>query len=210
MRFFGNDAQGQMAGAGQFHCSFCKRLSLYALFEVRNRFHVFWLPIKSGPKERLVICGRCQGQLPGEVLELSDSFPIPWPPGSHLKDRPKPRHDGQRVLARWPFEPFWYPATVKNRDGERVWVHYDDGHKACLPEEQVSELDLGVGDDIFARWKCGPIYYPGKITRKLGEEIHIEYEDGDWEETTISVVRVLREYDEDDEGEEWRWRSQQE
>lgn len=208
MRFFGKEIQGQMVGAGQFHCSFCKRLSLYALFEVQQRRRVFWIALPSGSKERIVICGRCQGQLPVEILDLSDSFPIPWPPGSHLQDRPRPRNAGERVLARWPFEPFWYPATVADRNGERVWVLYDDGHKACLPDDQVTEMDVQVGDAVFARWKCGALYYPGRITRKLGEEIHVEYDDGDWEETTLSVVRVLREQyvedDEDDEGEEWR------
>lgn len=185
-----------MAGHGQFRCSYCKRLSIYALLDVQHHFYLFGLPLcKMGGPDRLVVCGACQGILPGEILNVTDSYPIDWPPASHLQDRPRPRLDGERVLARWPFEPFWYPACVRQRDDDRVWVHYDDGHKACLPEEQVEPLELNVGDHVFARWKRGAFYYGGEITRKIGESIHIQYDDGDWEETTLSVVRVLRDGD---------------
>jgi hypothetical protein len=57
----------------------------------------------------------------------------------------------------------------------------------------VRALDLREGDKVFARWQKGPYYYPGVIAEKHHDKIHVHYEDGEKEWTTISVVRVLPE-----------------
>ncbi len=40
---------------------------------------------------------------------------------------------GDRVLARWFHDPFWYPATIREVDGERYYVKFDDGDKQWTP-----------------------------------------------------------------------------
>ena len=51
-------------------------------------------------------------------------------------------------------------------------------------------LSLGVGQKVLGRWKGGPYCFPGVIAEKDGDRIHIHYDDGDREWTTIRSVRI--------------------
>ena len=49
-----------------------------------------------------------------------------------------------------------------------------------------------MGEEVLCRWKGGPDFYPGKITSLEGEKIHIHYDDGDEETTTVRLLRLRR------------------
>lgn len=98
---------------------------------------------------------------------------------------------GQRVLAQWPPEPFFYPALVKEVDETSVFVHYEDGDQARLLPNLILPLDLREGDTVFARWQAGKLYYPARITRKNGDTLYLQYEDGKTETSSVRMVRVL-------------------
>jgi hypothetical protein len=97
--------------------------------------------------------------------------------------------EGDRVAARW-LDGYWYPGVVLAIEGKRLHILFDDGDQLLVTPSQVKPLQLGVGDRVFCRWKGGPMYFPGEITRKDGERIHVHYDDGDEETTTIRLVRV--------------------
>lgn len=99
---------------------------------------------------------------------------------------------GQRVLAQWSPEVYFYPGVIKSIKGSKYQVEFDDGDQAAVTAEQIASLDIKVGSRVFGRWKGGPAYFPGKVDQMNGEEIHIRYDDGDEEWTTISLVRVKR------------------
>lgn len=100
---------------------------------------------------------------------------------------------GDRVLARWFHDPFWYPATIREVDGERYYVKFDDGDKQWTPAEFLTQIDIEEGDPVFGRWQAGPEYLPGRVEQIGPEErIFVKYVDGDEEWTTISMVRVTR------------------
>jgi hypothetical protein len=44
----------------------------------------------------------------------------------------------------------------------------------------------------MGRYQQGMEYYPGKITERKAQTVHIQYDDGDQETTLLSAVRVLR------------------
>ena len=98
---------------------------------------------------------------------------------------------GQRVLARW-HDGFWYPATVRYADAGEVVVKYDDGQAGSLTPTQVRELKVGEGDRVQARWQGGPAYYPGTVAWCRGDEIRIDYDDGEHETILINLIRVIR------------------
>jgi hypothetical protein len=98
---------------------------------------------------------------------------------------------GDRVLARW-YDLFWYPGVILSAEGKRIHVTFDDGDQALVTSDQIRELDIGVGDRVFCRWKGGPQYYPGEVVKKEGERIHVRYDDGDEEWTSVRMVRVER------------------
>jgi DNA repair protein Crb2 Tudor domain len=98
---------------------------------------------------------------------------------------------GDRVLAVWPAETgWWYPATVIGVDGDRALVQYDDGDRAPVTTDELRLLRLGTGARVFGRWQAGQSYYPGQVTQTTGNAIHIAYDDGDEEWTTVGLVRV--------------------
>lgn len=98
---------------------------------------------------------------------------------------------GTRVLAKWPAEQeWWYPGTIVGGGDGSVVVQYDDGDRTELQTDEVGPLMLGVGARVYVRWQTGPAYYPGRISEVLGSAIHVNYDDGDREWTTIGLVRV--------------------
>jgi hypothetical protein len=99
---------------------------------------------------------------------------------------------GQRILAQWYPEVFFYPGVIESIDGVKYQVQFDDGDRAAVVAKQIAPMDIKVGSRVFGRWQGGPAYFPGKVDQKDGEKIHIRYDDGDEEWTTISMVRVER------------------
>ncbi|MFN4260045.1 MAG: hypothetical protein ACK4RK_12185 [Gemmataceae bacterium] len=103
---------------------------------------------------------------------------------------------GDRVLARWPAEvAWWYPGIVCGTSDDFAVIQFDDGDRAQVANEEISEIDISVGSRVFGRWLGGPFYYPGLVTSRRGEAIYIRYDDGDEEWTAIAMVRVERQAD---------------
>jgi hypothetical protein len=99
---------------------------------------------------------------------------------------------GDRVLAKWSKDMYWYPATVQAMDGDRLHIYFDDGDNEWITAGAVTVIDLAPGDRVFARFQRGPVYAPARIVRRDGERLSIKYDDGKQEDTTIGFVRVLR------------------
>lgn len=100
---------------------------------------------------------------------------------------------GQRVLARWHPEVYSYPGTIAALFGERYQVNFDDGDRALVTGDDLAPLDVTVGSRVFGRWRGGNLYYPGVVVQQSGENIYIQYDDGDEEWSLIGLVRVERE-----------------
>jgi hypothetical protein len=104
------------------------------------------------------------------------------------------RHDlgaGDRVLGCW-FDGFWYPGVILSAEGKRVHVLFDDNDQAFLTWDKVRPLEVAVGDRVFCRWKGGPFFHPGEVTRRHGERIYVTYDDGREEWSSVRLVRVER------------------
>ncbi|MBM4069210.1 MAG: hypothetical protein FJ271_09735 [Planctomycetes bacterium] len=99
---------------------------------------------------------------------------------------------GQRILAQWYPEVFFYPAVIRLQEGDKYHVLFDDGDQALVTAKQIAPLDIKAGSRVFGRYKGGPAYFPGEVDEQDGARIHIKYDDGDEEWSTISMVRVER------------------
>lgn len=95
---------------------------------------------------------------------------------------------GDRVLGQWS-DGYWYPASIAGVDGANYSVSFDDGDTAVLPASKVRAMNWKVGTKVQCNWKQGGVYYSGTITSMEGEYIHISYDDGDQEDSTISICR---------------------
>ncbi len=95
---------------------------------------------------------------------------------------------GDRVLGQWS-DGLWYPARITGAAGADFNVSFDDGDKAVLPAAKIRKIDWKVGTKVSCNWKKGGLYYTGTITKMEGESIHISYDDGDQEDSTISICR---------------------
>ncbi len=97
---------------------------------------------------------------------------------------------GDRILGNW-FDGHWYPGLVLAIDGKRLHVLFDDGDQAMLTPDKVRALQINVGDRVWCRYKGGPQYFPGEVTKKKGEMIHVHYDDGNEETTSIRLLRII-------------------
>ncbi|MBP7738727.1 MAG: hypothetical protein KA369_22320 [Spirochaetes bacterium] len=95
---------------------------------------------------------------------------------------------GDRILGQWS-DGQWYPARITGMEGADFNVSFDDGDTAVLPASKIRKIDWKVGTRVQCNWKRGGMYYKGTITRMQGESIHISYDDGDQEDSTISICR---------------------
>jgi hypothetical protein len=108
-----------------------------------------------------------------------------WLPGEPLKRFSV----GDRVLARW-FDLYWYPGVILWIEGKRVHIAFFDGDQALVTPDQVRELAVRPGDHVQCRVKGGPQFAPAEVTQRTGEKIHVRYDDGDEEWTSIRMVRL--------------------
>lgn len=108
-------------------------------------------------------------------------------------DDSAPWKENARVLAQWK-DQYWYRGTVRevDRAQHRYSVEFGDGSSAWIFTAQILPDDIKVGDHILADWGKGGTYYWGKIAARNGDDIHITYDEGGEEDTTIDVVKVVR------------------
>ena len=140
-----------------------------------------------------VRCPKCQHTFsaPGTTANTAVQAPPALAPPPVPAGRGAGWIRGQRVFARWD-DGFWYPATVEASDAQSIRITYDDGTSGFVEPQHAEPIDLAEGDRVFCRWQGSPEYHPGKIVRISGEKIQVHYDDGDQENSTVSMVRVFR------------------
>ena len=95
------------------------------------------------------------------------------------------------MLARWPQEvQWWYPGVIVESAGGGFLVQFDDGDRSQVAANEVRPLNVSVGDRVYGRWQGGKSYFPGKVASSMANAIHIHFDDGDQEVTSVSMVRV--------------------
>jgi len=95
---------------------------------------------------------------------------------------------GARVLGQW-HDGLWYPATVRSVSGNELQLAFDDGDRRTASPSQVRPVEWNVGTRVQCNWKGRGRYYHGTIGRKDGDQVFINYDDGDKELTTIGRCR---------------------
>jgi hypothetical protein len=95
-----------------------------------------------------------------------------------------------RVFGRWASDGYLYPGAIKDIKDGKYLVHFDDSDEAWLESGEVVNYAPTWDDHVEANWLGKGTYYPGKVTRRKGEKVHIAYDDGDDEDTTISALRA--------------------
>lgn len=97
---------------------------------------------------------------------------------------------GDRVLADWSGDEYYYPATVVLVEEGRYFVIFDDFDREWLDADLLRDDDVDAGTSVECRWQGESLYYPGTIRKRIGNAIHVLYDDGDEEFTTIAHIRV--------------------
>lgn len=95
---------------------------------------------------------------------------------------------GDRILGKWG-DGLWYPAQITGVAGDKFKVAFFDGDVGELSAAQIKAIDWKIGTTVECNWKNQGKYYSGKITQMKGDMVHINYDDGDQEDATISRCR---------------------
>jgi hypothetical protein len=98
---------------------------------------------------------------------------------------------GDRVLAPW-IDAYFYAGSIRRMEGASCEIVFDDGEVAWVESANLRRPDIVKGSQVFCRFHAGPYYMPGKVRQQNGEKIQVEYDNGEKEWTTISMVRVTR------------------
>lgn len=118
---------------------------------------------------------------PGSFTSDSDR-PGKRPPGGGWKA-------GDRVLAPW--EPtFLYAGRIVQLTGERARIEFDDGDAGWVEVAHLQPLSLSLGTRVMSRRRMGPHFFPGEIHEVDGEKVHVEFDDGKEEWTTVASLRI--------------------
>lgn len=124
------------------------------------------------------------------TMRVKISTIIPLVSGLVLLSGLPSQSQGQRVLGQWS-DGFWYPATVQSVQGNRVRLQFDDGDVGTVTPNQVKDIYWQPGTKVQCNWKNGGTYYNGTIAQMRGNQIAVNYDDGDKEQTRIGQCRSL-------------------
>jgi hypothetical protein len=128
------------------------------------------------------LCIPCQAAGPAAVATQVESHL------AYLDDL----QEGDRVWAPWTSATL-FAGTIDKIDGEAVHINFDDGDRGWVILQQLLPLEIPVGLRVMARWKRGAAYYPGTVTQVQGDDIHIQYDDGDKEWSKPAVLAICGE-----------------
>ena len=102
---------------------------------------------------------------------------------------------GNRVFAYWEADQYYYPATITQVEGDDIFIRYDTGEEEWTNSDYLAEMKVAVGDEVESKWSQDEEYYTAQVTAINGEQIHVVYEDGNEEWTSINNLRTW--YDEE-------------
>jgi hypothetical protein len=96
---------------------------------------------------------------------------------------------GDWVLARYKSGQYWYPGIVRAAEKGYITVRFDDGDEETLSINEVKPYNWVIGDAVECNFKGAGSWYSGKIASLSGENIGINYDDGDKERTKTGRCR---------------------
>jgi hypothetical protein len=102
--------------------------------------------------------------------------------------------EGDRVLAPW--EPtFLYPGRIKqivldDARGDQALIHFDDGGEGWVFLYSLFQLEIQPGQHVLVRRRGGVQFFHAAVVDADGEEVHVRYDDGSEEWTTIVFLAV--------------------
>jgi hypothetical protein len=99
------------------------------------------------------------------------------PPGGFSLDSRPGWKRGDRVLAPW--EPvFLYAGTIEKVEEGRALIEFDDGDSGWIEVRHVQPLRYKPGQKLLSRKRMGPHFFPAEIREVNGEDLVIEFDDG--------------------------------
>ena len=97
--------------------------------------------------------------------------------------------EGERVLANWQQDNYWYICTIQEIIETEIHVIYDEGTREILTIENLRKVAIEPGAFVEGRWKGELNYYAGTVIKVKGENVKIEYKDGKKEWLPMSLTR---------------------
>ena len=96
---------------------------------------------------------------------------------------------GDRVLAQWEPDGYWYPARITAIAGREISVDFDDGDVAVVGAFQVRDFDWHAGSRLQCNWRGEGRYFEGTVDVLQGDRVDFLYDDGDRETRAVGRCR---------------------
>lgn len=96
-----------------------------------------------------------------------------------------------RVLVKIGRVGYWHPATIESvKGGVSYKVRFAKGDRYDVDASVISGDYIRAGTRISGNWLGKGVWYSGVIASRDGDNVKINYDDGDKETTTLSKIRV--------------------
>ena len=137
---------------------------------------------KSDGEEEWTLPSRCRPLTPDEPeplppLAVNDYVDCRWCGTSELKKGWINQREGDRLL-------------IEYEDGEEEWTTTGKCRRLAEEVDEPGGPTLSIGDRVECRYRRSDNYYPGKVTKRRGNRIFVEYDDGAREWTTPGMCRL--------------------
>lgn len=99
--------------------------------------------------------------------------------------------EGEKVLANWSQDDFWYVALIREIDEKFLYLLYDDGTHETVTIDRIKPLKIYEGMEIEGRWLGKETYFSGTVLKVKGEAVRIGYTTGEKEWLSFSMIRIV-------------------
>lgn len=97
---------------------------------------------------------------------------------------------GDRAFAYWEADEYYYPATITEIEDEDIYIRYDTGEEAWTNSDYLQEMIVETGDLVESKWSEDGEYYAAEVLSVSGDQVQVQYEDGNEEWTTLNNLRA--------------------
>ncbi|MBI1904269.1 MAG: hypothetical protein HYS13_24505 [Planctomycetia bacterium] len=104
--------------------------------------------------------------------------------------QPKGFFRGQKIYARWKPDGYWYPATIHRFENGHHLVRYEDLTWEWLKEKDLSTYTVEGGNNVEINWQGRGLYYKARVLSRRGNELRVQYDNGEEGGAWTSQVRA--------------------
>lgn len=97
---------------------------------------------------------------------------------------------GEKVLANWSYDEFWYSGNVEKIEEDKYFVKFDDNDGEWVLRQQLTPINIEKGSRVFCKKEGELVYKIAEVGEIDGERILLRYFED--KKTEWNIIRNIR------------------